>query len=236
MIVSRGRKTLASAAVVLLAGVFLRPAQAQMMAIAGGQTSRAADYAYTGIIDPLFDGKLGSGWFISPMLGLNRYSFKQNTTRFVGTQPSGSLGLGYSISGKAGSISLSVAEGYGQASISPYAPAGSVHGGQFFTEPEIWAQVPLAPWLHITANGGYLTGLRSYWFVTYAAATITPRISVGPEIDLGGGPNYRSQVVAARFNTQITQRLGVSLSLGGITNIPGSYHPYAGVGLTLPFQ
>lgn len=211
-------------------------AYAQNLAISGVQASRTADYAFAGVIHPILGGQLGKGLFLAPIAGVSRYTFNQEATRFTGTQPSVSLGLGYATSLGPASVSLSTAAGYANTTISPYVPSGSDHGGQFFVEPQIWLRVPLGRRLAVTVNGGYLTGLRSYWFVGYGSYRITPRFALGPEVDLGGGPSYRNRMLGVRFSIQATARLGVDVTLGGITNIPGSYQPFAGINLDLPFR
>jgi hypothetical protein len=211
-------------------------ANAQNLAIAGGQASRSADYAFAGVIHPIFDGQLGNGLFLAPIIGVSRYTFNQNEIRLTGTQPAVSLGIGYSTKLGPASASLSVAGGYANTTISPYVPNGSVHGGEFFVEPQVWLRVPVGKYTSVTANGGYLTGLRSYWFVGYAAYSLTPRLAIGPELDLGGGPNYRNRMLGVRFKIQASPRIGVAFTLGAITNIPGSYRPFVGINFVLPFH
>lgn len=210
-------------------------AHAENLMISGGQASRTSDFAYIGVITPLGQARLGDGIFLSPILDISRYTFNQSHTGFTGLQPSASLALGYATAINGTNISLSVAGGYAHTSLSPYVPSGSMNGSAVFVEPEIYMHIPLPAHASLTANGGYLLGLRSYWFLTYAAIPIGGAFSIGPEIDLGGGPNYRSRVIAMRGNGNITPKLGFSVTLGAIADAAGSFTPYAGFTLNYPF-
>ena len=211
-------------------------AMAQSLLIGGAQASRASDYGYFGLIDPVWGGRLGQGFFLAPIIGVSRYSFNQSNTRFTGLQPAASLGLGYAFSIDGVNTNLSLAAGYANTSLTPYLPAGAVHGGRGFLEPSLWVMAPIARKLSVVVNGGYLTGLRSYWFTSYAQYRIAPHFTLGPEFDMGGGPNYRNRTIGLRLGTDIAHRLQLSGTLGAITNIPGSYHPYFGLGVTLPLR
>lgn len=219
---------------VLLLGLLRGEAQAQTLAIAGVQASQTSDFAYVGTLVPVGQAKLGNGYFLSPMLSINRYTFDQNGTGFTGLQPSVSLGLGYATMLANTSLSISVSGGYAHTSLTPYAPSGSLNGGSFYAEPQMWMRVPLPEHVALTANGGYLLGLRSYWFVTYLAKPLNEVFSVGPEIDLGGGPKYRNRVIGLRGNGNVTSRLGYSLTLGAISNSAGQYNAYASFTLNYP--
>lgn len=219
---------------VLILGSLSGETQAQTLAIAGLQASRSSDFAYVGSIVPVGRAKLGDGYFLSPMFSFNRYTFDQNGTGFTGLQPSVSLGFGYATTLANTSLSISVSGGYAHTNLTPYAPSGSLNGSSFFTEPQIWMRVPLPERVALTANGGYLLGLRSYWFVTYLAIPLDSAFSVGPEIDLGGGPKYRNRVIGLRGSGNITSRLSYSLTLGAISNSTGQYNAYAGFTLDYP--
>ncbi len=211
-------------------------AVAQSLLIGGAQASRASDYGYVGLIDPVWGGRLGEGFFLAPIIGVSRYSFTQSNTRFTGLQPAASLGVGYAFSIAGVNTNLSLAAGYANTSLTPYLPAGAIHGGRGFLEPSLWVMAPITPRLSVVVNGGYLTGLRSYWFTSYAQYRFAPHFTLGPEIDMGGGPNYRNRMIGLRLGTEVAHRLQLSGTLGAITNIPGSYHPYVGLGVTLPLQ
>jgi hypothetical protein len=211
-------------------------AAAQSLLIGGAQASRASDYGYFGLIDPVWGGRLGEGFFLAPIVGVSRYSFIQSNTRFTGLQPAASLGLGYAFSIAGLKTNLSLAAGYANTSLSPYVPTNAVHGGKAFLEPSLWALAPIEPRLSVVVNGGYLTGLRSYWFTSYAQYRIAPQVTLGPELDMGGGPNYRNRMFGLRLGAKVAEQLELSGTLGEITNIPGSYHPYIGLGVTLPLR
>jgi hypothetical protein len=204
--------------------------------IAGGQYSSSSQYAYLGDITPIAGGSLGKGFFISPFLSWSRYTFQKNGVGFTGSQPAGTIGLGYAWTTQPLSVSLSLAGGYSNTSVSPYVPAGSFHGPQWFAEPEIYAQAHLPAGITVTGNGGYLTGSRDFWATTYALVPVTPTLSIGPEADFGGGINYRNHTVALRLADQLTPNLAFTISGGATTNVPGSYSPYVGLGLSVPFR
>lgn len=208
----------------------------ETMIIAGGQYSSVSQYAYLGDITPVAGGSFGQGLYISPFLSWGRYTFQKDGRGFTGTQPAGSLGIGYAWTTQPLSLSLSIAGGYSNTSVSPYAPQGSFHGPQWFAEPEVYAQLHLPAGISVTGNGGYLTGSHSFWVTTYAMVPVTPALSIGPEADFGGGTNYRNHTIALRLTGQLTPSLALTLSGGASTNVPGSYHPYAGLGLSVPFQ
>lgn len=211
-------------------------AAAQSLLIGGAQASRSSDYGYFGLIDPVWGGRLGEGFFLAPIVGVSRYSFIQSDTRYTGLQPAASLGFGYAFSMAGLKTNLSLAAGYANTSLSPYLPTGAVHGGRGFLEPSVWVMAPIAPRLSVVVNGGYLTGLDSYWFTSYAQYRIAPHFMLGPELDMGGGPNYRNRMIGLRLGTEIAHRVQLSGTLGAITDIPGSYHPYIGLGVTLPLR
>lgn len=208
----------------------------QNLLIGGAQFSRTSQFAYLGTILPIDGGTLGHGLFISPFLSRSQYTFSQNGTEFTGTQPSASLGVGYSWSTKQLSVSLSVAGGYSNTTLSPYSPPNAFRGAQWFAEPELYTQLALPAGSSFTFDGGYLTGLRSFFVTTYLQVPVGDAISIGPEADFGGGINYRNHTFALRVSDQLTKRLAVNLSAGATTNVPGNYHPYVGVGFSLPFR
>lgn len=208
----------------------------QNLLIAGGQYSTSSQSVYLGSITPLAGGTLGDGYFISPFVGWNRYTFQKNGQTFTGSEPTASLGIGRGWKTKHFDLSLSVAGGYANTNVSPYAPSGSLHGGKWFVEPEIYAHASLPRGVSFTFNGGYLTGLRSYWASTYILVPVTSSFSVGPEADFGGGINYRNHAFALRVSDKVTNSLVVNASAGALTNIPGSYHPYFALNLSVPFQ
>lgn len=209
-------------------------AHAQNLAVVGAQASRSSDYAYAAVLMPIGQSRLGDGYYLSPDIGVSRYIFNQDHTGFTGVQPSVTLGLGYATTLAGTSLSLSIAGGYAHTNLTPYALPGSLQGNSVFAEPQIWLQVPLPTRVKLTANGGYLLGLRSYWFLTYAAIPVAGTFSLGPEIDLGGGSNYRNEVFALRGNANITPQLGASLTLGAIADSAGEYDPYVGFTLNYP--
>lgn len=210
-------------------------ASPQNLLISGGNYSSNAQFAYLGAVVPVAGGSLGHGFFVSPFFGWVRYTFQRNGVQFTGTEPAGSLGVGYAWTTDWLNLSLSVAGGYSNTSVSPYVPPDTFHGVQYFAEPEVYAQLKLPAGITWTAIGGYLTGLRSYFVSSYQMVPITPAIAIGPEEDFGGGINYRNQAFALRVNYQVTPGLNVALSGGEQTNIPGSYHPYVAVALNVPF-
>jgi hypothetical protein len=207
----------------------------QNLFIGGGQYSSSSQYVYLGDITPIAGGSLGKGLFVSPFVSWSRYTFQKNGTEFTGSQPAASLGFGYAWTTKPLSVSLSLAGGYSNTSVSPFAPSGSFHGPQWFAEPEIYAQAHLPAGITVTGNGGYLTGSRDFWVTTYAMVPVTAALSIGPEADLGGGINYRNHTIALRLADQLTPRLAFTVSGGATTDVPGSYHPYVGMGLSVPF-
>lgn len=208
----------------------------QNLFIAGGQYSSSSQSAYAGSIVPFPGATLGKGFFISPFVGLNRYTFRKNGQLFTGTEPAASLGIGHGWTTKTFDLNLSLAGGYSNTRVSPYAPSGSFHGGMWFAEPEIYAHAMLPKGASVTFNAGYLTGVRSYWTTAYLLIPVTSRLSVGPEADFGGGINYRNHAIALRFATRVTNSLEVDFSGGAMTNVPGSYHPYVALNLSVPFK
>jgi len=231
-----GAATLAAIALAVVAGVPRAWAAPQSLAIAGAQYSRSGSYVYLGAIRPIGGGELGHGFFILPFLGWSRYTFRQDGTEFSGNQPAASLAIGRAWSVHGFSLSLSLAGGYSNTTLSPHAPPNSFRGGQWFAEPELWARASLPGGASVTVNGGYLTGLRSYWATAYGQIPITRFVAVGPEVDFGGGTNYRNHTIALRIADQLTPRLALTLSAGATTNVPGSYHPYVSFSLSLPFR
>ena len=204
--------------------------------IAGGQYANSSQSAYLGAILPLPGGTLGKGFFVSPFAGWNRYTFQKNGQSFTGSEPSASVAIGHAWDEPDFNLSLSVAGGYSNTTVTPYAPKGSFHGGQWFAEPEIYAQLKLPAGATATVNGGYLTGMRSYWSSAYLLVPVSPSISIGPEADFGGGINYRSRTYALRVADKLTSSLDVDLSAGATTNLPGPYHPYVALNLSVPFR
>ena len=220
----------------LLAGPAWGDQQTQSLFIGGAQYSAPSQFVYAGAIIPFAGGRLGQGFYVSPFVGWSRYTFLNNGTTITGSEPAPSLGIGHAWSGKRYSISLSIAGGYSHTSLSPYAPPGSFRGTEWFAEPEVYAEVALPAKSSLVVNGGYLTGLRSYWVSTYAMTPLTGRFSAGAEADFGGGINYRNHTFALRLADQFTNQLTLTASLGAMTNVPGNYHPYIALTVSLPFQ
>jgi hypothetical protein len=208
----------------------------QSLFIGGAQYSAPSQFAYAGAIIPFAGGTLGQGFYVSPFFGWSRYTFLNNGTEITGSEPAPSLAIGRAWSGKRYSLSLSIAGGYSNTSLSPYAPPGSFRGAEWFAEPEVYAQVALPAKASLTVNGGYLTGLRSFWVSTYAMAPLTGRFSAGAEADFGGGINYSNHAFAMRLADQFTNQLTLTASLGAMANVPGNYHPYIALAVSLPFQ
>jgi len=206
----------------------------QNLLIAGGQGSSNAQFAYLGMIAPIAGGTLGHGPFVVPFFGWSRYTFNQNGTEFTGSEPSGSLGFGYAWTTNVLSVSLSIAGGYSNTTLSPYAPPGAFKGSQWFAEPQMYAQLKLPAGVTVTGDGGYLTGLRSYFVTSYAQVPVTDAVAVGPEADFGGGINYRNQTFGLRVSDRVTPGLTVALTGGAQTNIPGNYRPYFALALSVP--
>lgn len=208
----------------------------QNLFVGGGSYSASSQFAYAGSIMPLGGGTLGKGFFVSPFASWGRYTFEKNGRTFTGADPSASLGFGYGWQMPHLDLSLSLAGGYSNTTVTPYAPPGSFHGGQWFAEPEIYAQTTLFKNASLTFNGGYLTGLRSYWSSTYLLIPATQSVSIGPEIDFGGGVNYRTRTYALRVADKISNTVGLDFSVGATTDLPGPYHPYVALNLSVPFQ
>lgn len=226
------------ACIVALAGIPAARAgsSAQNLFVGGGSYSASSQFAYAGAIMPLAGGTLGKGFFLSPFASWSRYTFEKDGRTFTGSEPSASLGVGYGWQLPHLDLNLSLAGGYSNTTVTPYAPSGSFHGGQWFAEPEIYAHALLPKGASLTFNGGYLTGLRSYWSSAYLLVPATQSISLGPEVDFGGGINYRTRTYALRVSDKITKSVGVDLSAGATTNLPGPYHPYVALNLSVPFQ
>lgn len=220
-----------------LAGIAAaRAGSPQNLFVGGGSYSASSQFAYIGSILPLAGGALGKGFFVSPFASWSRYTFEKDGKTFTGSEPSASLGVGYAWQLPHLDLNLSVAGGYSNTTVTPYAPAGSFHGGQWFAEPEIYAHVHLPEGASLTVNGGYLTGLRSYWGSSYLLVPVTRSVSIGPEVDIGGGVNYRTRTYALRVADMITDSVGVDFSAGATTNLPGPYHPYVALNLSVPFR
>ena len=245
MITTRSkRRVLPAARAGLLACVLLVSAAGRAWAdpppqnlfIGGAQYSAPSQFAYAGAILPFAGGTLGHGFYVSPFIGWSRYTFMSDGTQITGSEPAPSLGIGHAWSGKHYSLSLSVAGGYSHTSLSPYAPPNSFRGSEWFAEPEVYAQGSLPGGSSLTVNGGYLTGLRSFWVSSYAMIPLAARFSAGAEADFGGGINYSNHVFALRVADQLTNQLTLTASLGAATNVPGNYHPYVALAVSLPFQ
>lgn len=221
----------------LLTGMmFAGPAHAasQSLLLGGAQYSGDNDYVYLGALKPIAGGKLGDGFYVSPFLGVSHYTFTQNNLGFTGNQPAVSLGVGYAWTRPGFSLSLSLAGGYADTFLSPYKPSGSIIGGQLFAEPEIYTRIALPGNGSVTINSGYLAGIRSFFGSVYSLVPVNKTLSIGPEVDFGGGINYRDHSFALRIQDQLTSQLTLTLSAGASTNVPVAYKPYVAFTFSLP--
>lgn len=225
----------AAAGVLATFGLQAPARAASGLLIAGANYSAVGSYAYLGDIKPVAGGTLGNGFFVSPFVGVSRYTFTGNATNFTGYQPAASLGVGYSGGFGPISYSLSGAGGVAYTSLSPFRPTGSITGAQAFLEPEIYLQANTSRHTRLVMNGGYLLGLRSYWFCAYQQTDLGQRFSAGPELDLGGGSNYRNQAMALRLGYRITAAVSLSVSVGAQRSGAGAWTPYVALGLSAPF-
>jgi hypothetical protein len=136
----------------------------QTLVIGGVSVSDNSSYSYAGLIEPIWGGHLGQGWFSTTTLSVVTYRYNAGsdaanpgTVSVHGTGPGLASGLGYSFSAPLYQVAFSTQLGFRDIHLDPALPKDAPHGTVLTTTPQLQARAYVTP-------DGYADLISNYTF------------------------------------------------------------------------
>ncbi len=175
----------------LLAG--LPALAADRHVLAGGEVSRDAFHAYSGIVVPLTDPATGRGFVQRYWVDRYGYDYAGSGNVVTARAWGAEAALGYGASSASGWAAVSVGLRYTDTSLSPDDPQARARGGQFGARLQLEGEREMRPGWRVSAIAAASSRSDEYWARLRSMHRAAEALAIGAEFVAGGNADYRAR-------------------------------------------
>ena len=213
---------------------------ADTLVLAGGSSSRDADYAYLGAIIPIGSKLDENGLRLRLWLEHLHYNYGTGATAHTASATGSSIGVGYRYGLSPGSsITLGIGARYRDTRITLPDPANRASGGQTTALLSLDGQFSASDTVSASFNAEYVpSSTHAYWSRVRVPFTITSGgLTLGPEAAFHGSSVYHARQFGLVLGGLLPASSGLDLNLlAGTSKLSGrSSKGYGGVELGYRF-
>jgi hypothetical protein len=215
----------------------------QTLVIGGASVSNNSSYSFAGLIEPIWGGHLGQGWFSTTTLSVVTYRYNAGnddaahpgTVSVHGTGPGLATGLGYSFSAPTYQIALSTQVGFRDIDLDPVLPPDAPHGTVLTTMPQLQARAYVTPDAYADLISNYTFGQHSDFNRLRVGWQGVPAWNGGLEGIAQHGPGYRIRQAGLFIGHDLAGGLNLGLDGGRMQQQGSANGEYIGVALSYVF-
>lgn len=214
-------------------------AQAPQAVVYGGVESSASTYyAYSGWLQPVAGGTLGAGPFVRAGASLLGYQYDTviggQDARVRARAPGVELAAGWAFGSPAAGGDLSLAVGVRELQLSTEDPGARLRGTTGYLAPQVSLHLRATSGLEATLLANAATRLDS----RFARARLGWRVerwTLGPELQLSKGPEYRDQRAGVHVSVTLPDGWGLGAQAGRARDIDRRRDGYFGLSVSRAF-
>lgn len=211
-----------------------------LLIIGGTQHASNSSYTYLGVINPIWGGKVGQGWFNNTIASWLTYDYTGSLNgRSVGVEakaPGIESGLGYAWSGPKYALSMSTTLGLRDIGLSPKLPNDDGPEGKTFSfSPQIQVRYQLFPKLDADLISSYAFGPDSSFNRLRFGWTDLPGWRIGVEGIVQHGQTYHIEQQGIFLTKYLSNGLALEISAGRSRPRDDDSSPYFGISFAKMF-
>ena len=215
------------------------PAQPVRLLIAGAQGSSEGSYSYAGVLQPIWGGQLGNGWYRKVLASWLAYRYDTErdgedvTVRARAPGLEGGLGHVWNRGAFKSDLSLSV--GVRHTRLRPDVPTDGPKGTRATLMPQWYASYAFSPRVDAEWLASYTIGTRDRFARVRLGLRPVSGWRVGPEAVVQAGPEYRNRQFGLFAGTLVAAGVTVDVNAGQARSREGKESAYLGVAVSKTF-